>query len=100
MERLFEYDILAGFNADCLDKIPNFKEVYLENNRHKSVKIIMDQIQEDFDTKQWPPDVIKIFAYPPFSGDVLQYMTEDEFMEYCALRYNVVWGEVVSYFLM
>ena len=42
MERLFEYDILTGFNADCLDKIPNFKEVYLESNRHKSVKIIMD----------------------------------------------------------
>ena len=96
---MFDYDPMAAFNAECLDKIPNFRE-YLINNRGATQYELMDIIQNACDDHEWPENVEKIFCQPPFRGDVFEFLTNDEFMEYCSIRYKVRWEEEIKYYLL
>lgn len=96
---MFDYDPMTQYNAECLNRIPNFKEKFLDQSNGQSPEVIMNMIQDSYDNHEWPLEVSAIFDNSPFDGYVFQSINVEEFMEYCALKYNVTWREEVRYWL-
>lgn len=96
MIKINDWDKAEKYNYNILDKI-NLKP-YLA--KWKSINDIMEEIEDDAFSEAFEADVRIALEDPIMQGDIFNWISAEEFMDYLEKRYNTKFQEKIDYYII